>query len=480
MTPKTIENPHGLTLQLINETSGLLIDLLEDLMIQMDSEQEDYNEKGERMLSFTFFSQHDGTESAPEKEYKLESLIHTVRERAEGNTYREVRIRRKARDENTKYALVTDMTLTKIPASRIYTEFGEQQRTKKILTMTLTPWESANVITKTHTTIYNGPTQGRSAADDPNGTPGYLNPGSMNGRIQSVRVLREAGTYAEFWMGFKPKREGFDSWVPTLYLKNGTASSGTPDTTTNVASTASGSTIPMGSPVNNTTFATTPEMVPRFHGTLDQFVTPTLTIATSYSYAGRYRMLLRYRVTNTNTRIAAQVRTRPFTSVTVTQAPTTQVSYLPHSTTEFQIYDLGEVTIPINKQHRGTQYYPIQNTAFEFLAERLAGTGSMEWDVCFILPSEHGIHAKIGQNLSTTAQTDIRTDDTGETKIFITETTTGTITHIIDPDIYGKWEYPKNGGMMLWVAQESNMHTDTNKVSIVTNIAQRWIGRCMA
>ena len=200
--------------------------------------------------------------------------------------------------------------------------------------------------------------------------------GTAPGRIEHLMLKGDYSYAQELWMGWRSEQAGFSQFDPLWELENGVSGA---DTTDTVDATAS------GGYKCACTFAT--------EAGLDERVRIGLHVAfpsvTSWNqFCGRYLVLCRLKV-GSSTECGIVLRSGGVSEPDLTRCEEVYVD-----NTSWKLIELGEVTIPTRGYRRE---YATTNLAryhtFAIEAERLNGSGSLDLDCLYLIPSEHFIHA---------------------------------------------------------------------------------------
>lgn len=203
-------------------------------------------------------------------------------------------------------------------------------------------------------------------------------PGDVPARISEIELKGSTGgPLTEFWVGIRPRYEGFNVFDPVWECEDGTAgtdAASTPDATASASDKIL------------VDFSTTPTMAKRWQ----------MSVSQSGSYApldypqfnGSYRVLVRCQVS------AGTIGIRLAWGYSGT--PDAQRHYneeLYITNTSWMLVDLGHISIP----PWGSKVYALSDNTEEFClsiyAERVDGAGTLGLDLIILIPDQHMFHA---------------------------------------------------------------------------------------
>lgn len=148
-----------------------------------------------------------------------------------------------------------------------------------------------------------------------------------------------------------------------------------------------------GAGTNNylrTTFATDATLQPRVAWTMSEFS----TLAAKRALNGRFRVLAAVRRTDATSPITVRA------SVTGGETGATVTTVL---STARQLVDLGVLTLAAQLPTLdGSDASPVVPRTLNLAAARASGTGSLDWDVVFIIPADEMTLTRVGSNVTST------------------------------------------------------------------------------
>lgn len=235
--------------------------------------------------------------------------------------------------------------------------------------------------------------------------------GNVDARIDRTSCTWSAGVVSRIWMGIRPRRLGNGALGGSSDLPIAEIEDGTPDTDTSLASDATGGgagASPYTSVSNNIhrcNFNTDQTMARRSYFRWDD--TFSLTWDGVKYWAGKYKVLLRYKLSSSpTTEVLVQIKAG--LSGDSSMGGTRPV--LLTASGNYDLKEIGTINLPtwgLNKY--GDGYYGTTNrityTQFEIWAELVTGTGgssTFDMDALIFIPAEYFIYVENG-NLTTTS-----------------------------------------------------------------------------
>ena len=470
--PKEPVNPFGLRLEIQDDEQEVLADLLNDYLTLHGTEAVQTDSDGNVIHTWQIVAQERYDRSALEREADLDRALQFVGEwKDEILAKQSIWLYRKNRGEAPKRSLL--LGYTKQPAiTGSYSQFGENRRARFSLALTRHKyWESLAVLTQTREDV----SLAAGMIDLSTFIPGNSAPPTAPSRISEFLLEPFTNDVQETWIGIKPFGEGVSEFDPIIPVENGAAATGLPsgkntDTTIDQTATAGGST----GNVNITDFSTTPEMMPRWTvSLLGAFPT-----ATHYEHwIGRYRVLLRYRVTSATAVLGLALRVKNG-GAGYAGGETLPPTYRSHTNTNWQVADLGAANLPPAGYRRFVaNSYSIKEATFELHAELLSGSGNLECDVLYLVPARYAFHLNAFYNSGAELHMVTHEDDAVNGYVNFTGLTAVIDAH--DPDIDEMWAYPPNspGGVIVVVAQRDTGHVLADTADISISVVRRWVDK---
>ncbi len=288
-----------------------------------------------------------------------------------------------------------------------------------------------------------------------------LSGGAIPGRLAAMHFQTDDDIY-RFWAGWRQMRGGSANFLPIIECEDG-ASSVTTGTTTGTDTQAS----PGG---GGTTLLTTDfgvggaTMQRRFNIFFGDIYT---TDATAEDQVGRYHVIFRSKVTNSDTKLGVKMVFGFSSGVFDTDAPQVhyEIQYIVPGHTNWGMYSLGTIDIPpgglrkmaTNKLGTGNVVRALQ---LRLHTERLEGTGDHEMDCFILVPADHSIFID-GITASIVVPDDIWvfTNENDTLSCYVEAPGTGTIIDfpaVADIGI-DTWGYPQGGGFLVVAAERKTL-----------------------
>lgn len=255
-------------------------------------------------------------------------------------------------------------------------------------------WEAlpANTVSKSLTGLYHS---GEFSYSELANANDY---GSAPARIAKLTIpwttLNGDGLYnpgRRLYIGYHPKQDP-SNWLPSLYIGRqeywSTATYGTRNHVEANTLTSQG--------CCHLNFGSGAEWVARTHTSVPYYDTgsPTPNPLDEDAFAGKYLVLLRARMTSTNTiaRIAMALQQNSKWGVG-TPTDLFQELYIQESDTNYHLYEMGVIQIPPEgyRQLRRDNEGGLRANQLTLVAERLSGTGDMFVDSYIFIPYSHFI-----------------------------------------------------------------------------------------
>lgn len=286
---------------------------------------------------------------------------------------------------------------------------------------------------------------------------GDLSGGTLDSRIDEMTIKPLLNSYNKMWIGLRPVIEGLSSgFNGRLECEAGT---GITDTSSVADGTAS-ATFKM-----QTTFATDETMAYRFYMKLTDTggVDP-------YNYIGRYLILMRAKVS------AGTIGVRIGTSWGAPGVDLPQqkgeIQYL--TNTSWELVPMGEISIPSgNFRQVMRDSVNLDEFALFVEAERVSGAGMLDCDIFIFMPSDHYVTWDKAAIDFPAEHGKIYTHEDGAVRGVVQSISSPKISRIPTPGSV-EWQYPKEGAILVFAAQEDGNHT-LSSADITLSILKRWL-----
>lgn len=302
--------------------------------------------------------------------------------------------------------------------------------------------------------------------------------GTDDGRITDFLVeTNDLAALSRIWAGIKPNRATQD--LSTLdYFWSGTTSASNLDTddTTYTAST-----------YYVTDFSTDDSLKPRVGVSLSKFDGSE----TWADLAGRYRVLLRYRIDDGSTECDARlsIAAGDFSGFIANRIEQKEPVPLSSTGVNIDTVDLGEVQLPPSPIGQfEVDEFDFSNLELVIEAGRVSGAGAIRFYTLILIPAEHFFYVDLGDTDLTQGFTGsaipkilVRTLPTGENVAYFVSDFEGAGVmnpyNLISPE-FQNWSFPREGGTIVIHGAQSNQSTnaDQSQILIEGNIRKRWIG----
>jgi hypothetical protein len=284
-------------------------------------------------------------------------------------------------------------------------------------------------------------------------TYGGTIPGTEPARIERTSFIGwSGGPLYEFWMGFRTSRFGTPSQFETTWeIEDGTLANDTSSGSDGTASGGSKATCTFG----------------------DESILPRATITVGdvtgaiFSQGGRFNVLLRAKVGSSTTCYARLLDGFSGSSLWRTQdrVKITSTSWLLHS--------LGEVSIPstVNTTYSSDFF---SEFALRLEAERTSGSGNLDMDCLYLIPSAEGaIHASGGAVQTVGGSDALRVIGLPNGIVVGAGHSSSVPSQIADVTLQ-EYAAPVGDGILVLVGQRSSSHSLTDEVLLSLRIYPRW------
>lgn len=197
-------------------------------------------------------------------------------------------------------------------------------------------------------------------------------PGTVPARPSEFQAAGSGGTIEELWVGIRDDYEGRSSFDPVWECEDGQVNSPYTDTS------SAGGMMTCG-------FTTTAALTKRFSVAVED------VLGGNYNHmAGRYLVIARVKVTNADTTAGIQMKTGYHTLET-NLVPSAE-RYI-GGLTKWHLQELGYVQFPPGGSYHGMAADAMRKAVITIWAERVEGTGSLNVDTLYLVPSEHFFYA---------------------------------------------------------------------------------------
>ncbi len=272
------------------------------------------------------------------------------------------------------------------------------------------------------------------------------------------------GPIYRIWVGIRPERNGTSGFVPVLDVEKGTVAT---DASIDTDSSAHG-----GSRVS-VSFGTVATLTERASLTLGDVV------AADYAhFSGRYVLLLRYRLTDTNT--MARIRLR-YGLRNAGGLLENEAVYTFENNANWRILPLGEVVLPPGERTPANDS-AMKDLEFVIDAERVTGNGSLYLDALCLMPSEHLFSAEGGDIWYDTSYTGAMygyvfdDDRTGASALRWDFSSSSYALNTNVAYVMRDWYFPVEGGVVVFVGERVDEHVLTDAVLLSMEVYRRWLG----
>jgi hypothetical protein len=307
---------------------------------------------------------------------------------------------------------------------------------------------------------------------------GDLSGGALPGRLGAMR-FRVDDPFFKLWAGWRQPRGGFTNFASLIECETASYTTGTSGAVDATASPGSGTSKTV------TDFATAATAMTRRVNV--SFNNTYATDAECEDQVGRYLVLLRCKVTNSDTKMGAKLVYGFASGNYDTDAPQVhyEIQYIAPGHTEWGFYPMGTIEIPpgglrqmaVDKMGVGNL---IRNLQLRIHTERLEGTGNHDMDCMVLIPADHTIFID-GIKISMTAEDDIWviTNEDDTLVCYIEEPSSGSITDSPAISDLGteSWAYPEGGGLLVVAAERENqsVYGDTFSPILIDDLYKRYL-----
>lgn len=206
--------------------------------------------------------------------------------------------------------------------------------------------------------------------------------GTAPARMYQVDAYGDTGgdltPISEVWIGIRPDYTSSADFVPLWEAELGDSTS--TDTSEQADVTASGGKVMQ---CDFTTAATLTDRV--------TIIADDVTASTNFHhFKGRYLVLARVKASAASTTIGLQLRPGYYRNATDSAYATCEETYI--TNTVWRLVPLGEVQIPPEGAYTGQTTAHLQYFGFSLWAERVSGTGKLDFDYLCLIPAEHLVY----------------------------------------------------------------------------------------
>jgi hypothetical protein len=307
---------------------------------------------------------------------------------------------------------------------------------------------------------------------------GTLSGGRLPGRVERLRISNGSGfVISKAWIGCRPKRYG-TTFTTLFESENGSTGTDTGLVTDNTAGGASPS-----AGANNAlqcTFATDSTMAQRCEYA---FTTPAIT----NHQAGHYHVLLRCRVTDSTLQVGIRL-TVGFASFQADephiQFATQYITGTDTPGTSYQLVPMGTAMLPPTGLRYALQNFgpPMTNLwdslRFTWHAEKLSGSGNLNFDSFILIPAEHSIYLE-NMELSSSEVLNVLTNEDGTLEAYVTNSAESLLQSfpVVSDTGINPWGYPRDGGIFVLAGMrdiESDVDADMTYLDVEA-LYKRWL-----
>lgn len=180
---------------------------------------------------------------------------------------------------------------------------------------------------------------------------------------------------SELWIGIRPDYAGSADFVPLWEAELGTSTS--TDVSIQADVTAS------DSKIMQCDFTTSESLTDRVTVTADD-----VTASTNFDhFKGRYLVLGRVKASAASTTIGLQLRPGYYANIGANSYAVCEEVFI--TNTVWRLVPLGEVSIPPEGSYTGQTTAHLQYFGFSLWAERVSGTGKLDFDYLCLIPADH-------------------------------------------------------------------------------------------
>lgn len=278
------------------------------------------------------------------------------------------------------------------------------------------------------------------------------NAGTEDQRIEEAYFTIRTTAKQRIWAGIRPIYEGVGDFDPLWECEDGT---NYVDATDTADGTASG-----GNKVTISFVAAT--LSRRFSVSIDDVI----GIGDANHFVGKYQVIGRCKVDSVNTQVRVQLRSGYFYLITT---ETIVQDTIIDGQTSWDLVELGEVQFPPMGNRDGREADQLDYMSLTIWAERLSGSGTLDFDCLILIPSEHYFYGEA---------TSLVADDLFEAYVSNNDDFYAVGNGIgawgnIDFNM-PNWKYPIGGGHMVVAAAEASSHTLTGTVDVLLKLLPRW------
>ena len=283
--------------------------------------------------------------------------------------------------------------------------------------------------------------------------------GTLNQRISQLDLYAAAGTIYQMWAGIRPTYRGYANLVTTWECEAGTA--------LNDASVVADAAASGGSAVKVDFAGTAWDLVRNLIYLSD-------VAASGYEdFSGKYLALLRAKPGGTADVFSVTLKYGFGNEDTPIGLIAGQVNIHGSVTTDYYLYELGNVYIPPIPDRGGkiTDDSMFDTFFMRTLAARTSASGTLTMDCIYLIPSDHLVKCKrtaIGVNGGTTS---FYTSEIGETYAIGHNSSNQMITMEYD---FHNWEYPVGGGLFVIAGQDETDHQLSVNAGADITLFPRW------
>jgi hypothetical protein len=268
-------------------------------------------------------------------------------------------------------------------------------------------------------------------------------------KLQIVKVNSGEPTVTKFWCGIRDTRYG-TTFTPLIECETGTAGTDTASASADTTGSPGGT----GSTTMRVTWSTT-TLTGRLR--LNPFATD--------NWVGRYMVLLRHKA-NASQSVGIQLATG-YGSAAASLDVTKNAEVIVTATTQWQLTELGEVTIPPSR-YSELLPYSLENVFLRIYAERLTAGTYWDMDCIILIPMDHYCSGNVNLNFdgggtNTIFAFELHTIENGEVYTLQTE-----IGKLVDQPRATTidWFYPIEGGKLVFAFDNATGSHLTEEITL--------------